>query len=97
LVVLLSPCLDNASGFFQGVEQIAIDIFLSKLSDETFDIRALPWTVRRDVDRLAILPGQPILHFVGKQFKADELRQQGQVLLDEQKPKIESDIESGKK
>jgi len=42
LVVFISPSLDNAPGFFQSVKQIAVDTFLSELTDEAFDVSILP-------------------------------------------------------
>ena len=69
-IVFLPPIFDDASSFLQSVEQISIQAFLSKLADKAFNIGILPGTARGDVDRLATLLCQPVLHPAGDQFRS---------------------------
>ena len=68
VIVLLSPILDDASGFLQGVEQIAIHTFLSEFADEALNVSIFPGTAGGDIDRLATLRCQPVLYLVGNKL-----------------------------
>ena len=41
-VVVLPPTLDEHLGFEHGVEQLAVEQFVTKLAVETFDVAVLP-------------------------------------------------------
>ena len=59
-VVVLAPLLNENLGFFQGIEEFAIEQFITHFAIEAFDIAVLPGAARfneQGLDRQSAQPG----------------------------------------
>ncbi len=68
-VVVATPALDDDLGFPQGVEDLAVEQFVTQARVEAFDVAVLPWTAWRDVCGPGADRGDPLLHGLGHELR----------------------------
>ena len=69
-VVFLMPPLDEDLSLFEGIEDFAIEQFITHFAVEAFDIAVFPRAAWRDEERRDAQPFQPLPHRLGGEFGA---------------------------
>lgn len=67
-VVMAPPALDDDPGFLEGVEDFAIEKFVTQAGVKALDEAILPRAARCDVGWLGANGGDPFLHGLGDEL-----------------------------